>query len=47
MSVPRKRVFDGECVGDVPDDEFGVVGKIGRTLTIAAVNLRREIVEES
>ncbi len=40
-------VFDGKCVGDVPDDELGVVGKIGRTLTIAAVNLGREIVEQA
>lgn len=43
---PAQCLVDGERVGDVADHEFCIVGKVGGTLAVASVNLRREIIEK-
>jgi hypothetical protein len=40
-------VLDCGSVGDVADDELRLFGKIGGTLAVASVDLRREIVEQA
>ncbi|MGY3074175.1 hypothetical protein ACVWZZ_000546 [Bradyrhizobium sp. LM6.10] len=42
-----QRVLDCGSVGDVADDELRLFGKIGGTLAVASVDLRREIVEQA